>query len=144
MYPFLYQSKAWFILIFPTQVQYTTWIILVFPFCLSVTSWAETEKRGSHCPLSFTYYLISAYVHFRIVNPYAHGKQVYQLEYNAHVKFLCLSDSLHSFPKLLCVIPFSPNTLSKVVLARLFYIFVIQLYDFVTSWNSLISQMIFF
>lgn len=65
-------------------------------------------------PPSITY-LISAYIYssFKIVPPYAHRKQLYQLDYNAYVHIQ--SYSLHSFLNLLLPSPFLPTLLSKVM-----------------------------
>lgn len=82
---------------------------------------------------SFPVYMCSS---IRIMNLCSHGKQLYQLEYNAYVQFLFLSVlqihfQSYSFPKLLRSAPFPP-----LPLKRLFHTSVIQLDPLVTVYFS--------
>ena len=87
---------------------------------------------------SFPVYMCSS---IRIMNLCSHGKQLYQLKYNAYVQFLFLSVlqihfQSYSFPKLLRSAP-SPIPFSEVLsyICNGVHISSHKLHSFLGSWN---------
>ena len=80
------------------------WIIPDSSPCLSVNSHSNSENPACPSAIHLSYCPILGFIYssIRIVNTYPHGKQLYQLDYSAHVYFFCPQFyKLHSFAKLL-------------------------------------------